>query len=126
MPPANDLTVVDENGTDRDAPLGQPGLRFGDGGLQEFVHRPLLVSAPSPGLPRRLPGAAPTSRTAERLGAERPALPHTMGACVFMPAGSSGLLAVQIASCQLPRLHSPSGFTSDATNADKRARGHAG
>jgi len=39
VPPADDLAPVDEDRADRDAPLGQPGLRFGDGRLQEFIHR---------------------------------------------------------------------------------------
>src|SRR5258705_3319325 len=40
VPPADDPTLVDQDGADRDAPLGQPGLRLSDGGIQEFVHRP--------------------------------------------------------------------------------------
>src|SRR6185503_17986473 len=39
VPPADDPALVNEDGADRHAPLGQPGLGFGDGGLQEFVHR---------------------------------------------------------------------------------------
>src|SRR5436309_13343403 len=42
-----------------------------------------------------------------------------------MPARSSGLLAVQIASGQLPRLHPPSRFATDTSDADQRAESHA-
>ncbi len=38
VPPADDPAPVDEDGADWDAALGQTGLRFGDGRLQEFIH----------------------------------------------------------------------------------------
>ena len=64
VPPADDLTFMDEDGADRDAPLGQPGLRSS----ATAAFRNSSIAAPRQQLParecRQSPGSAPTSYAA--------------------------------------------------------------
>src|SRR5262252_8234070 len=66
VPPTDDLPLVDEDGADRDAPLGQPDRRLGDGALQKFVHRLSSSARCQPGTAAAVPRAEPTSYAAER------------------------------------------------------------
>src|SRR4030095_3828658 len=44
VPPPDDLTFIDEDGSDRDAALGQPSLRLDNRRIEELVHGPSLLA----------------------------------------------------------------------------------
>jgi hypothetical protein len=50
MTAPDNFSIAYQHGADRNSPLGQTGTCLIEGGLHEFIHKILFITAPEPGL----------------------------------------------------------------------------